>query len=358
MKKEKLKCNTGLRQLVTRRGMMKTGLGAAAAATFMGTPLVRSAMAAQGVEFRIGHAEAIGSPLTQAFEEWTNILNEQSGGRIHAQHFPAGQLGNYTQLIEGSRIGTIHATAGGPDTEEAVAPEIAAAGGAPGFIYANEAHVDRVLQGPMQGPIGDEISRIAREKTGVEFVAYGEVGFRHVLSNRPVTNLTELEGLKVRVPELAVWIDFWRLLGANPTPLPYAEQYSALSTGVIAGLEADFFSIKGFKWYEQAKHLTLSYHWFLPKAIRVNGAWLDALPSDLQDLVRNSAKQVFAEQRQANRANAAAALDDLKGQGVEVHALSTEEKDKWVQATDSLFAEFGQKSPETAAMIEKIRALA
>lgn len=354
MGKKDLRHSAGLRRPVSRRAVVKAGMGVAALATFAAVPLVRSARAAKDIEFRIGHAEAVGSPLTQAFEKWARTLNEKSGGRIKARHFPAGQLGNYTQLIEGSRIGTIHATAGGPDTEEAVAPEIAAAGGAPGFIYANESHVDKVLQ----GPLGDEISAIARTKTGVEFVAYGEVGFRHVLSKKPVTNLDELKGLKIRVPELKIWIDFWRKLGANPTPLAYAEQYSALSTGVISGLEADFFSIKGFKWHEQAKHLTLSYHWFLPKAIRVNAKWLDALPGDLQDLVRSSAKEIFAGQRKANRANAAAALDDLKGNGVMVHELSAAEKARWVQATDSLFAEFGKKSPATAAMIKKIRALA
>ena len=348
-----MKRSTHLDLLVTRRGMMKAGLGTDAAATIATVPLGRSAVAAKTFKFRIGHAEAIGSPLTQAFEKWTKILNDQSGGQIEAQHYPAGQLGNYTQLIEGSRIGTIHATAGGPDTEEAVAPEIAASGGAPGFIYADEKHVDKVLQ----GPLGDEISRIARKKTGVEFVAYGEVGFRHLLSKRPVTNLSELKGLKVRVPELKVWIDFWRKLGANPTPLPYKQQYNALSTGVISGLEADFFSIKGFKWHEQAKHLTLSYHWFLPKAIRVNGKWLDALPADLQNLLRTSAKKIFAEQRAANGANAAAALDVLKSKGVNVYSLSAAEKKKWVGATESLFAEFGNKSPATAAMIEKILAL-
>ena len=352
MGEKKINRTTGGNHRFTRRSVIKAGIGGAAAATFATFPMIRTAAAA-GTEFRIGHAEAIGSPLTQAFEKWTNTLNEKSDGRINAQHFPAGQLGNYTQLIEGSRIGTIHATAGGPDTEEAVAPEIAAAGGAPGFIYSDEAHVDRVLQ----GPLGEEISRIAREKTGVEFVAYGEVGFRHVLSDRPVMQLSDLKGLKLRVPELKIWIDFWRKLGANPTPLPYAEQYSSVSTGIINGLEADFFSIKGFKWYEQASHLTLSYHWFLPKAIRVNGAWLDALPADLQDLVTSSAKEIFAGQRVANRANAAAALDDLKAEGVSVYELSADEKTKWVEATDSLFAEFGEKSPETAAMIEKIRAL-
>jgi len=301
---------------------------------------------------RIAHAEAVGSPLTQAFERWAKLLNEKSGGRIEAQHFPAGQLGSYTQNIEQNRLGTIQITTGGPDTEEAVAPEIAATGGAPGFIYRDDAHVDRVLQ----GEIGAEVSRIARAKTGVEFVDYGEVGFRHILAKRKVTNLDELKGLKIRVPELKVWVDFWKKLGANPTPLAYAEQYSALSTGLIDAVEADVFSIKGFKWGEQAKHLTLTAHWFLPKAVRVNARWLDSLPEDLRTLVRTSAKGVFAEQRKQNRANAAKTLEELKASGITVYQLS--DTSKWHQATEPLFEEFGAKSPATKAMIDKIRALA
>jgi C4-dicarboxylate-binding protein DctP len=69
--------------------------------------------AQQTYEFKMGHAEAIGSPITNAFENWGKILVKRSNGRIKAKHFPAGQLGNYTQLIEGNRLGTIQATAGG-----------------------------------------------------------------------------------------------------------------------------------------------------------------------------------------------------------------------------------------------------
>lgn len=327
-------------------------LGAGAGALAM--PAIIRPAYAQTFQCRIAHSEAISSPLTNAFETWTTMLKEKSDGQIDAQHFPASQLGSYTQLIEGNRIGTVEVTTGGPDTEEAVAPEIAATGGAPGFIYKDEAHVDAVLQ----GPIGEKVSMIAREKTGVEFVAFGEVGFRHLLTKAPVSNLGELSGTKIRVPELKVWVDFWRLLGANPTPLPYAEQYNALSTGVIEGLEADFFSIRGFKWHEQAANLLLTYHWFLPKAVRVNAAWLDSLPEDLQTLVRSSAKEVFAGQREANRTNTAAALEELKGAGVTVTELPAEEKAKWVDAAASLFDEFGKKSPATAEMIAEIRSLA
>lgn len=333
---------------LSRRQILQAGIASAAL-----MPFGRGARAQQPYIMRIAHVEAIGSPLTESLDKWAKLLKEKSGGRIDAQHFPAGQLGSYTQLIEASRIGTIQATTGGPDTEESVAPEIAATGGAPGFIFKDEVHVDKVLQ----GPIGQEVSLIARKKTGVEFVAFGEVGFRHLLSKRPVTNLNELKGLKIRVPEIKLWVDFWRRLGANPTPLPYAEQYSALSSGVIDGLEADFFSIRGFKWFEQAKHLTLAYHWFLPKAIRVNAKWLDGLPADLRALVRDSAKEVFSEQRKFNRAKTADALKDLEKSGVIVHRLSDQEASRWFAAARPMFDEFAAKSADTKVMVGKILAL-
>ena len=312
-------------------------------------PMPFDAKAQQTYEFKMAHAEAIGSPITNAFEKWGEILEKRSNGRIKVKHFPAGQLGNYTQLIEGNRLGTIQATAGGPDTEQSLAPEIAITG--LGFIFKDEAHVDSILQ----GTIGKEISEIARKKTGVEFVAYGEVGFRHLLANRPIANLAELKGLKLRVPELKLWVDFWKALGANPTPLAYAEQYNALSTGVIDGLEADFFSIDGFKWYEKAKYLTLTYHWFLPKAIRVNAKWLDGLPDDLQKIVRDTAKEVFAEQRRISRAKTANALEVLEGHGVKV--LQVTDPENWKTATAPLYDEYVKENPEAGPMIKKFNEL-
>ena len=333
---------------LNRRSFMKTG-AAALALPAIGS----SAFAQDKFVMKIAHTEGIGTPITNAFDAWAKAMNEKSGGRIDAQHFPAAQLGGLAEALEGSRIGTIQATTAGPDSEEAIAPEIAAFGGAPGFIYKNEEHVDKVLQ----GELGQKCSDIARAKTGVEFVAYGETGFRHILSKNPVTNLDGLKGLKIRVPQLRIWVDFWTLLGAAPTPLPYSEQYSALSTGIIDAIDSDVFSVVGFKFYEQAKHLTLTGHWFLPKAVRVNAAWLDSLPQDLQDIVRSTAKEAFAEQRKINRAKAADTLEELKKLGVEVHELSKEELAKMEEITAKLYDDFGSKSPETAEMIKAIRAL-
>lgn len=335
------------------KGGVSRRLFLSAGAAALAMPAIVTGARAQTFVCKIAHTEGIGTPITDAFDAWAKAMNEQSGGRIDAQHFPAAQLGGLAEALEGSRIGTIQVTTAGPDSEEAIAPEIAAFGGAPGFIYKSEEHVDAVLQ----GPLGQECSDIARAKTGVEFVAYGETGFRHILSKRPVASLADLSGLKIRVPQLRIWVDFWELLGAAPTPLPYSEQYSALSTGIIDAIDSDVFSIVGFKFHEQAKDLTLTGHWFLPKAVRVNAAWLDSLPQDLQDLVRTSAKEAFAEQRRVNRENAAKTLEELKGLGVNVQALPAEELAKMEEQTARLFDEFGSKSPETKAMIDKIRAL-
>ena len=331
-----------------RRFVVKAGIAALAMPA-----LARSGFAQEKFVCKIAHTEGIGTPITNAFDAWAKTMNEKSEGRIDAQHFPAAQLGGLAEALEGSRIGTIQVTTAGPDSEEAIAPEIAAFGGAPGFIYKSEEHVDAVLQ----GDLGQKCSDIARAKTGVEFVAYGETGFRHILSKRPVASLADLNGLKIRVPQLRIWVDFWTLLGAAPTPLPYSEQYSALSTGIIDAIDSDVFSIVGFKFHEQANNLTLTGHWFLPKAVRVNAAWLDSLPEDLRDLVRSSAKEAFAEQRRVNRGMANDTLEQLKGLGVQVQALPPEELAQMEEKTASLFDEFGSKSPETAEMIKQIRAL-
>lgn len=335
---------------LSRRAFVATGAAALAMPA-----LATRGLAQQKFVCKIAHTEGIGTPITNAFDAWAKVLNETSGGRIDAQDFPAAQLGGLQEALEGNRIGTIQVTTAGPDSEEAVAPEVAVLGGAPGFIYKSAEHVDRVLQ----GDLGRKASDIVRQKVGVEYVAFGEVGFRHILSKRPVLTLADLNGVKIRVPQLRIWVDFWNKLGTVPTPLPFSEQYSALSTGIIDAVDSDVFSIEGLKFHEQAKHLTLTSHWFLPKAVRVNAAWLDSMPPDLQELFRSTAREAFATQRSENRANAGATLELLKSsRGVEVVTLPPEELAKMEANTAGLFDEFGSKSPETAEMIKAMLALA
>src|SRR5262249_58068212 len=104
-----------------RRDFLKAMTGAAAIGLTVGSPHV--AHAQQKVTCRIGHSEAIGSPLADAFEKWPKLLNEKSGGRIEAQHFPASPLGISTTNLEQNRLGPIPPTTGAPDYLLAPSPQ-------------------------------------------------------------------------------------------------------------------------------------------------------------------------------------------------------------------------------------------
>ena len=330
-----------------RRRFLNGSLGLAGASA-IGSPWVVRAQAP--IVFRIATIEAIGSPMTIYFDKAAALIKQRSGGRIDVQHFPASQLGGPLQLVQNSRTGSIQCTSVGFDADEDLAPEVASA--ALGFVFKDEAHVDKVIL----GDLGRQLADIAAKKTGAEYVAYGETGFRHILATRKVTNLAELKGLKMRVPDTKAAVDFWRTLGASPTPLSYPEQYNALSTGIIQGLDSDPFNIIGFKWHEHAKHYSMTSNFFLIKAVRVNAAWLSKLPADLQQVVRGSLAESFAGQRAENRAQYGKAVDQLRKEGVQVYQVN--DLPEWRKKSREFYDSYVRRLPVAKPMLEALLASA
>jgi C4-dicarboxylate-binding protein DctP len=334
-------------QTLNRRRFLTGTLGVMGAAAIGSPAIIR---AQTPIVFRIATIEAIGSPMTVSFDKAAALIRQRSGGRIEVQHFPASQLGGPLQLVQNSRVGSIQCTSVGFDADEDLAPEVATA--ALGFVFKDEAHVDKVIL----GDLGRQLAEIAAKKTGAEYVAYGETGFRHLLATRKVTNLDELKGLKLRVPDTKAAVDFWRTLGASPTPLPYPEQYNALSTGIIQGLDSDPFNIIGFKWYEHAKHYSMTSNFYLIKCVRVNAAWLAKLPPDLQQIVRTTLAEAFAEQRANSRAEYGKAVNELRKDGVQVYQVS--DLPEWRKRSRAFYDSYVARFPTAKPMLEALLAAA
>lgn len=331
--------------LIGRRKLLQA---AAVGSTALAAPAL---LRAQGTfAMRVAHAEGIGTPITNWLARWVEEMNTRSNGAIKAEHFPAGQLGGFGQLVQLAQQGAIQATVGGPSAWNDFDPALNVS--ELGFVLSSEEHVDRVYQ----GELGQQISDICRDGAGLELVAYGEVGFRHLFTRNPVTSLAELRAQKLRVPEMRYWVDFWSALGAEPMPLPYNEQYTALSSGVIDGNETDVHSILSFKWHEQAKHFTQTYHWFLVKAVAVNYGFLSSMPADLQEIVRAAARETMAEQRAENRALTGSANEKAKAAGVTFHGRP-DDLDEWVALARPLRQEYEAKSAKSAEIAKKIDAL-
>ena len=302
-------------------------------------------------KFRVATIEGVDTPMNKAFDEYLERLDTCSDGRLQGRNFPAGQLGGFIDLIDGNRQGTYEMTMGGFDVEGSNAPDLAAL--SLGWVFQDYDHVERVLDEMM-----DEMSDRLDKATGVTVVAMGDEGWRTLFANRPVTNLEEVQGLKIRVPQAEIPLGMWKAIGANPTPVPFTEVYSALQTGVIEAGEGAIAQIEEFGFTEAAPEVTQTHHWYNIKPLRVNTAWLESLPEDLQACIYDEGEAVFSAAREQVREDMAARLDNWRASGeITVHDTPADIAE-WQEKASEFEAEYFAAHPEAKDFIERVRALA
>ncbi|MER1967585.1 TRAP transporter substrate-binding protein [Castellaniella sp. GW247-6E4] len=234
------------------RRRLKTVIAVALAGTFMAAG---SASAQQALSIRIGQNIAVGTPLDLGVKRFAQLVEERSGGKIKVQDYPAGQLGNEQQMIEGMQIGTLDMAAITGSTYGNVLPEANVLG----MLYAfrDPAHMRRALE----GPVGDELAAALLKKTGIHIVSSSwYYGTRQLTSNKPVETPADLEGMKLRVVPVPIFEAYWRAMGATPTPVDFKDLFTALQTHVVDAQENPLATMKGAGVQLVNKYLTLTDH--------------------------------------------------------------------------------------------------
>ncbi|TNF51566.1 MAG: DctP family TRAP transporter solute-binding subunit, partial [Burkholderiales bacterium] len=192
------------------------------------------------------------------------------------------------------------------------------------FLFNNAKEADAVLD----GPVGQKVMDKLQEK-GLVGLVYWENGFRNLTNNkRAVARLEDMEGIKLRVMQNNVFIDSFKTLGANAVPLPFSELFTALETKTVDGQENPYNTILSSKFYEVQKYLTVTNHVYSPWIVTVSKKWWDGLSKDEQKILMDAAKKSRDFERQDTRAEAAKALADLKGKGMQVNELSPAEANR------------------------------
>src|SRR6185436_14041858 len=135
------------------------------------------------------------------------------------------------------------------------------------------------------------VCKDAKDSLGVEILSLGASGFRVFLSKKPIQKADDVRGLRLRVPEIPTWVEMARALGANPTPIPAGEIYTALQTGVVDAIEvpADFITTQ--KVYEVGKNATRTHHIFTEVSMFSSAKRMASLTADQQKVIRESAKR-------------------------------------------------------------------
>ncbi|MWB78595.1 DctP family TRAP transporter solute-binding subunit [Pseudooceanicola sp. 216_PA32_1] len=301
------------------------------ALTFVGAIVALGTPAVAQTEVKIGYALAPDSHYGVAAKKFEEVVTAETGDDFTFTHFPSSGLGGEREVIEGLQLGTIEATIVSSGTLANFVPDTGVFD-IP-FLFRDLTHARAVLD----GPIGQEI--LAKfDNVGLHGLAWGEQGFRHITNNRnPIHTPADVAGLKIRTMENPVHLAAFNAMGAAPTPMAWPEVISSLQQGVIDGQENPLSVIVSVKLNEVQKYLTLSGHVYSPAILLVSKPFWDGLSDAQKAAFDTAAAEAVVAIRGFVDNVETTGVETLKARGMEVNALSPEEKAEFQASIKSAY---------------------
>jgi tripartite ATP-independent transporter DctP family solute receptor len=327
---------------------------AATAAAMLAAPFAAIAQDIKPRIIRFGYGLNEQSNQGRAVKYFAEQVEKASGGKMKVRAIGAAALGPDVQMQQALIGGAQEMMVGSTATLVGITKEMAL-WDTP-FLFGNAKEADAILDGPLGQKVMDKL-----QDKGLVGLVYWENGFRNLTNNkRPVTKLEDLEGIKLRVMQNNVYLESFKMLGANAIPLPFSELFSALETKTVDGQENPFNTILSSKFYEVQKYVSVTNHVYSPWIVLVSKKWWDQLSKDEQKILREAAVASRDFERKDTREEAARALSDLKSKGMQVNELSPAEtarmREKLTRVNATIGANVGMDLwDETQAALAKIR---
>ncbi len=288
----------------------------------MNSLIVRALMVAGLVAGTIASSQAESlrfaseSPRTDtqylAGQKFDELLKAKTNGALELKLFPDSTLGTFQPAITGVRNGTIDMAVSGSANFSGMVPLVSLFD-IP-FMFKDTAHAYRVLDGKIGQEMLDKLGEF-----GMKGLAFWDNGWRELTNNvRPVHTPDDVKGMKVRTTGSPAHIEAFKLLGANPVPMPLAELYTALEMKTVDAQEHPLGVLWSAKLYEVQKYLSLTNHAYSALIVVMNKAKFDALPPAQQKALVESAREAGMYQRKLNNENMAKIVAEVKKGGMQV----------------------------------------
>ena len=328
------------------------------AATVLASTTVGAAHAdAKVIKYSHFQSADLSSPKHAAALAFESCVEGKTAGGIDVQVFPASQLGDGAQVMEGLQLGSIQmgVVHDGPISATYKPFSVLALP----YLFDDQAMAWSV----MDGEFGQALFEDMRKLTGIRVFGVADNGVRNFTnSKKPVGTPEDMEGLKVRVMTAPVWVKLVESLGASATPVPWPELPGALQQGVVDGQENGVTNILNASLYQHQKYASLDGHVFSWHAYMMNDDFYQGLSADEQKAVNQCveiAKVIHRGMTAAQDANAATILSE---KGMEVTAVTPANKEKFrvlaqPAVREFIVGEIGEEWPDRLdAAVEAYRA--
>ncbi|MEX2520023.1 MAG: TRAP transporter substrate-binding protein [Paracoccaceae bacterium] len=154
------------------------------------------------------------------------------------------------------------------------------------FLFRDIDHWNAVMEADALAPLAEDVLKTAN----VRLIGYAGGGTRQLIVNKPVTNMTELEGLPIRVMGAPIQTQIFEAIQAAPSVIAYSEVYNAIQTGVIDAAENEAAGIETMKFYEVGPHIALTQHAITVRPIAFSNATFERLTPEEQACVLEAGK--------------------------------------------------------------------
>jgi TRAP-type transport system periplasmic protein len=315
--------------------------------TLLGVLLFVQPAFGEATTLRLGHIGFPGSLFDIVAQEYARRVNGELGGRYEVKVFHSSQLGSDEQMIKGIKIGA----------PEMLEPSTVMSTVEPKFgvfempyLIVNRAHMKRVAENAMVR----EALFSKLPARGMRLLGVWENGFRHITNSvRPIVKPEDLKGIKLRVPGGAWRVKMFQSYGANPSPLPFGEVYSALQAGVMDGQENPFPQIASAKLFEVQKYLSLSAHVYTPAYLLISEDVWQKVPEDARAIL----SKIAVELGDFARSEGERLDKELLGKLSPPLKVNEVDKDAFVKASAGIYADFGKEVSGGAELVRLIQSL-
>ena len=278
------------------------------------------------------------SEITLAAKHFAELVTEKTGGELEVRVFPNGTLygGDPSAGVKQLAGGSLDMLLNSTSLYATFNPKFSAI--AIPYLFKDIDQLRAYLDSDMGQELQSDLSNI-----GIVGLDLWSRPLRQITNSKlPITQPADLEGLKLRVPNNPLWVEFFGAMGAAPTPMAFAEVYNALQLGVVDGQENPVNVPVSAKLYEVQKYLTLSNHIADAWVLGMNPARYEGLSDEHKAVLAEAATETEAWKAENDAADIAKSIAFLEENGIVVNELTDEQRAAFVAVSEGLYGKFSE----------------
>ena len=313
------------------------------------TLLALAAGSAEARVFRVADVHSDNYPTNMAVKYMGEEISKATGGKDTVKVFGNSALGSENDTIDQVRIGALdmvraNGAAFNDIVPESMIPSLP-------FLFRDIDHFRKVMYGPEGQKILDAFAA-----KGMIALTFYESGARSIYAKKPVRSPADMKGLKVRVQASDLMVDEIKAMGGTPTPMPFAEVYTGLKTGLVDAAENNIPSYEETKHYEVATVFSETDHAMTPEVLVFSKKIWDTLTPQEQATIKKAAADSvpYYEKLWTARENDAAAV--VTKDGAKIIPASQIDRAAFVKAMQPVWTKY-EKTPQMTQIVNEIEAI-